>query len=119
MERSARSFRGRKRSHANGAGVRRSRGKNEMRIYLAGPDVFLPNAKEIGGIKKEMCREFGFEGLFPLDNDFPGEPSALEIYRANLMTKMQAASLSDLVRMAMIARVIGPAAESESGVSSG
>ena len=46
-------------------------------------------------------------------------PRTIEIYRANLMTKMQAASLSDLVRMAMIARVIGPAAESESGVSSG
>jgi two-component system response regulator FixJ len=45
-------------------------------------------------------------------------PRTIEIYRANLMTKMQAASLSDLVRMAMIARVIGPAAESESGVSS-
>ena len=44
-------------------------------------------------------------------------PRTIEIYRANLMTKMQAASLSDLVRMAMIAGVIGPAAESESGVS--
>jgi two-component system, LuxR family, response regulator FixJ len=46
-------------------------------------------------------------------------PRTIEIYRANLMTKMQAASLSDLVRMAMIAEVIGPAAESESGVSPG
>jgi len=46
-------------------------------------------------------------------------PRTIEIYRANLMTKMQAASLSDLVRMAMIAGVIGPAAESESGVSPG
>jgi len=46
-------------------------------------------------------------------------PRTIEIYRANLMTKMQAASLSDLVRMAMIAGVIGPAAESENGVSPG
>jgi two-component system, LuxR family, response regulator FixJ len=30
-------------------------------------------------------------------------PRTVEIYRANLMTKMQAASLSDLVRMALIA----------------
>ena len=29
-------------------------------------------------------------------------PRTIEIYRANLMTKMQAASLSDLVRMALI-----------------
>ena len=33
-------------------------------------------------------------------------PRTIEIYRANLMTKMQAASLSDLVRMALIAGVL-------------
>ena len=32
-------------------------------------------------------------------------PRTIEIYRANLMTKMQAASLSDLVRMALIAGI--------------
>jgi two-component system response regulator FixJ len=35
-------------------------------------------------------------------------PRTVEIYRANLMTKMQAASLSDLVRMALIAGILGP-----------
>jgi len=34
-------------------------------------------------------------------------PRTVEIYRANVMTKMQASSLSELVRMAMIAGVIG------------
>lgn len=34
-------------------------------------------------------------------------PRTIEIYRANLMTKMQAASLSDLVRMALIAGILG------------
>ena len=38
-------------------------------------------------------------------------PRTIEIYRANLMTKMQAASLSDLVRMALIARILGPDSE--------
>jgi two-component system, LuxR family, response regulator FixJ len=33
-------------------------------------------------------------------------PRTVEIYRANLMTKMQAASLSDLVRMALIAGLL-------------
>ena len=34
-------------------------------------------------------------------------PRTIEIYRANLMTKMDAASLSDLVRMALIAGILG------------
>ena len=38
--------------------------------------------------------------------DLKISPRTIEIYRANLMTKMQAASLSDLVRMALIARIL-------------
>ena len=37
------------------------------RLYLAGPEVFLPTAKEIGLEKQRLCAEHGFEGLFPLD----------------------------------------------------
>lgn len=39
------------------------------KIYLAGPEVFLPNAKEIGEKKKKLCEKYGFEGIFPLDNE--------------------------------------------------
>jgi two-component system response regulator FixJ len=35
----------------------------------------------------------------------------VEIYRANVMTKMQATSLSDLVRMALVAGVLSPGSE--------
>jgi two-component system, LuxR family, response regulator FixJ len=38
-------------------------------------------------------------------------PRTVEIYRANLMTKMQAASLSELVRMALIADILSPASK--------
>jgi two-component system response regulator FixJ len=38
--------------------------------------------------------------------DLDISPRTVEIYRANLMTKMQAASLSDLVRMALIAGIL-------------
>ena len=35
-------------------------------------------------------------------------PRTVEIYRANLMNKMNAGSLSDLVRMALIVGIVGP-----------
>jgi two-component system, LuxR family, response regulator FixJ len=35
-------------------------------------------------------------------------PRTVEIYRANLMNKMQAGSLSELVRMALVVGVVGP-----------
>jgi len=40
-------------------------------------------------------------------------PRTIEIYRANLMNKMQASSLSDLVRMALIAGILGSASGSD------
>jgi two-component system response regulator FixJ len=45
-------------------------------------------------------------------------PRTIEIYRANLMTKMQAAGLSDLVRMALIAGVLGTGSTSDSSKAS-
>ena len=41
-------------------------------------------------------------------------PRTIENYRANLMIKMQAASLSDLVRMALIAGILDPNADDAS-----
>jgi two-component system response regulator FixJ len=38
-------------------------------------------------------------------------PRTVEIYRANLMTKMQAASLSELVRMAVISEILSSASK--------
>lgn len=37
------------------------------RVYLAGPDVFLPDAVAFGRRKAQLCAEAGFEGAFPLD----------------------------------------------------
>lgn len=42
-----------------------------MKIYLAGPDVFRKDAIAYGNYLKGLCREYGHEGLFPLDNEVP------------------------------------------------
>ncbi len=54
-------------------------------IYLAGPDVFLPDAIEIGRQKVALCKEYGLTGLFPLDNkiDLKAPDASLKIFRAN------------------------------------
>lgn len=58
------------------------------RIYLAGPEVFLPHAKEVGAEKARLCAEAGFDGCFPLDNvlDLAGltkHQQAMKILDAN------------------------------------
>ncbi|MGD9659525.1 MAG: nucleoside 2-deoxyribosyltransferase [Methylocystis sp.] len=40
-----------------------------MRVYLAGPEVFFPNARDHGEEKKRICATYGFEGVYPLDNE--------------------------------------------------
>ena len=46
------------------------------KLYLAGPDVFLPNAAAHGEALKKVCLAHGYEGLFPLDNQVPPAPPA-------------------------------------------
>src|SRR3546814_1957018 len=41
-------------------------------LYLAGPDVFRPDARERGRELKARCAQFGIEGLFPLDQEVAG-----------------------------------------------
>ena len=37
------------------------------RVFLAGPEVFLPDAIQMGKRKKELSLKYGFEGVFSLD----------------------------------------------------
>ena len=51
--------------------------------YLAGPDVFLPNAVAHAARKVEICRRFGLRGLPPLDQDVEKTPAnALDVWQA-------------------------------------
>lgn len=56
------------------------------KLYLAGPNVFHINAKDIGEALKALCTHCGCEGLFPLDNEIDLEQpeAAHAIYLANL-----------------------------------
>lgn len=65
-----------------------------MKIYLAGPDVFLPDALEVGRRKVEICARHGLIGLYPLDIqvDRAAADTSLTIFKNNeaLMEDAQA-----------------------------
>ena len=58
------------------------------KVYLAGPEVFLPDAVAIGEEKKRLCARYGFQGLYPFDNEVTPDGAAtrvdLLIYRENV-----------------------------------
>ncbi|MFZ2158635.1 MAG: nucleoside 2-deoxyribosyltransferase [Bradyrhizobium sp.] len=56
-----------------------------MKIYLAGPDVFLPDALDIGRRKAKVCARHGLTGLYPLDNavDVTAGDASLNIFKGN------------------------------------
>jgi nucleoside 2-deoxyribosyltransferase len=56
-----------------------------MKIYLAGPDVFLPDALTVGQRKVAICARYGLIGLYPLDVavDRNAERASLAIFEDN------------------------------------
>jgi nucleoside 2-deoxyribosyltransferase len=56
-----------------------------VNVYLAGPDVFLPDALEIGRQKAAICARHGLTGLYPLDNtvDLAGQTASRDIFLGN------------------------------------
>ena len=50
------------------------------KVYLAGFDVFAPDARQRGMRMKMMCAEKGMIGLYPLDNE---ADSAADIFSGN------------------------------------
>ena len=53
-----------------------------IKIYLAGPDVFEQESVEQGKRLKALCTQYGFEGLFPLDNEISCDNSPYETAKA-------------------------------------
>ena len=60
--------------------------KKIYKIYLAGPDVFRPDAVEYGKSLSDMVRAAGHVPLFPSDNKFPENAPDLskQIFDANV-----------------------------------
>ena len=80
-------------------------------VYLAGPEVFLPNAREAGEDKKRLIERlnasenwpFKLVGLYPLDNEIPDfapdRETGIRIYRANIAMMDRAhAVVANMVR---------------------
>jgi nucleoside 2-deoxyribosyltransferase len=54
-----------------------------VKVYLAGPEVFLPDALAIGQRKRDICDRHGMTGLYPLDNavDLSARDASLQIFK--------------------------------------
>jgi nucleoside 2-deoxyribosyltransferase len=52
-----------------------------MKIYLAGPDVFRPDAESWANAARDLCSQYGCEALTPLDH---GESEPAKICAGNL-----------------------------------
>jgi len=57
-----------------------------MRIYLAGPDVFLPDPGVAAAAKKALCVAYGAIGIFPTDPWPPTDPLATTQPRSRAMS---------------------------------
>ena len=65
--------------------------------YLAGPDVFLPNAVAHAAAKVEICRRFGLRGLPPLNEDAGTAAAELEVWQAIYEKDVAMMERSDLI----------------------
>jgi nucleoside 2-deoxyribosyltransferase len=61
-----------------------------MKLYLAGPEVFLPDAVAVGRQKLALCRAYGFTGLYALAPADPSPRDAPGIYRTCLSMMREA-----------------------------
>jgi nucleoside 2-deoxyribosyltransferase len=54
-----------------------------MRIYLAGPEVFLADHHAVAAAKRAVCAAHGLEGVFPTDTPAPADaaPEWVRLYR--------------------------------------
>jgi nucleoside 2-deoxyribosyltransferase len=81
-----------------------------MRVYLAGPEVFLPDALEVAAAKKRVCATHGLEGVFPLDPP-PDSPPAERAYWMRIYLANEAHIRSCQALVANLTPFRGPSAD--------
>ena len=61
---------------------------NPPKLYLAGPDVFRPDAVEYAQTQRNLCEQYGFIGLHPMDNNIDLSESSMrtatKVYRGDI-----------------------------------
>ena len=65
--------------------------------YLAGPDVFLPNAVAHAATKVEICRRSGLHGLPPLNEDAETVAAELEAWQVIYEKDVAMMEKSDII----------------------
>ena len=65
--------------------------------YLAGPDVFLPNAIAHAATKVEICRRLGLRGLPPLNEDAETAATELQVWQAIYEKDVAMMEKSDII----------------------
>jgi nucleoside 2-deoxyribosyltransferase len=65
--------------------------------YLAGPDVFLPNAVAHAATKIEICSRLGVRGLAPLNEDVEPAASDVEVWHSIYEKDVAMMEKSDII----------------------
>lgn len=68
------------------------------KIYIAGPEVFCPNASQILEEKKKLCLQYGYIGLTPYDTETSKKENNIEKQRNKIKQENEELiSKSDIV----------------------
>ncbi|PRT53383.1 hypothetical protein B9G98_01003 [Wickerhamiella sorbophila] len=78
-------------------------------VYIAGPDVFYPNARELAENARALAKQYGLTALIPTDNEVK-DGTKQEISKAIFRANVQMIESADAV-VANISPFRGPSAD--------
>ncbi|AJY75235.1 nucleoside 2-deoxyribosyltransferase [Paenibacillus beijingensis] len=67
------------------------------KAYLAGFEVFRPDAAEYGKRMKALCEQYGLEGLYPLDKEIQPLPDRTDTAKAIFEGNIRLIDKADLI----------------------